>query len=342
LTVTNAGGSDSATVNLGVAAAPVCSLSCSASVPPTAELDEEVSFQAEIDADGCAGSPSFSWSFGDGSTGEGQSVVHSYPTTGTLRWQVGISLDGATCIDAGDITVSGAGPAACELVYWVPVVSRADGANGSVWRSDLGLLGADPSGAAVELRFHGAGAATSRVVTVAPGAMVNLTDVVAWLAPSFAGSGALEICSDGELIVDTRTYNTLPSDHSCFPGGTFGQHLGGSPSSAVIGTGETALVGQLRESSDFRTNLGVVNTGSETATVRIRLFDATGTELAAFELELQPAEWRQENRPFFRRASRSDLDAASASVEVLSGGGVIVYGSVIDNSTNDATTVPMR
>ena len=40
-------------------------------------------------------------------------------------------------------------------------------------------------------------------------------------------------------------------------------------------------------------------------------------------------------------AGRHDLDAAYASVTVEAGEGVIAYASVIDNATNDPTTVPM-
>jgi hypothetical protein len=165
---------------------------------------------------------------------------------------------------------------------------------------------------------------------------------LAWLDPGFNGSGALEICSDGELVIDSRTYNLLASDSGCFPGGTLGQHLSGSDPAATLDGGESARLGQLRESTAFRTNIGLVNTGSETATVSVALLDATGVELAVFEVSLEPGQWHQENQPFEKKAGRQDLDAASAIVTVVGGGGVIVYASVVDNLTNDATTIPMR
>jgi hypothetical protein len=111
---------------------------------------------------------------------------------------------------------------------------------------------------------------------------------------------------------------------------------------AGLAEGETARLGQLRESPSFRTNIGLVNMGAESAAVRIELFDATGAELAEFEVELGAVQWSQENRPFMRKAGREDLEAASARVTLVSGDGVVAYASVIDNRTNDATTVPMR
>jgi hypothetical protein len=54
-----------------------------------------------------------------------------------------------------------------------------------------------------------------------------------------------------------------------------------------------------------------------------------------------PGGYAQESRPFWNRASRADLDAAYARVTVTSGAGVLVSASVIDNVTNDPTTMPM-
>ncbi len=41
----------------------------------------------------------------------------------------------------------------------------------------------------------------------------------------------------------------------------------------------------------------------------------------------------------FTMAGRDDLDAASAKVEVIQGSGLIVSASVVDNITNDPTTL---
>jgi hypothetical protein len=109
-----------------------------------------------------------------------------------------------------------------------------------------------------------------------------------------------------------------------------------------LAEGGSAWLGQLRESEAFRTNIGLVNMGSEAATVKVELFDATGAALVEYELELDGGAWRQDNRPFFKRAGRNDLDAASAKLTVVSGDGIVAYASVIDNLTSDATTIPLR
>jgi hypothetical protein len=342
LTATNAAGSDTAAVALNVGHAAGCTLTCSADAPQTAEVDEPVSFSASAAAVGCSDAVAYDWDFGDGGSSTEQNPSHSYQTTGTRRWRVVASADDASCERSGDITITGGPPDECLLTYWVPVVSRTNGANGSVWRSDVGLLGSDPDGADVELRLHAPSGTVARAVTVVPDAMVVLVDVVEWLAPSFDGSAALEVCSDGALVIDSRTYNVLGPDHECFPSGTFGQHLPGVAAGTGLAAGESARLGQLRESADFRTNIGLVNTGDVTATVEIDLLDATGAELSTYRLDVEPGRWRQDNRPLSQQAGRTDLAAASARVTVVGGDGIIAYASVIDAGTNDAFTVPMR
>ena len=70
--------------------------------------------------------------------------------------------------------------------------------------------------------------------------------------------------------------------------------------------------------------------------------DSSGTILTEYSADLEPGELWQDSRPFSYRAERDDVDAGWADVTVISGSGVVVYASVIDNVTNDATTVPMR
>jgi hypothetical protein len=99
---------------------------------------------------------------------------------------------------------------------------------------------------------------------------------------------------------------------------------------------------QLQQNELFRSNIGVVNTGSDEATVTITMFDHDGTELASRRRRIEQGGRIQLQEPFLRIADRADLTAGYASVTVQAGKGIIVYGSVIDNATNDPTTIPMH
>jgi hypothetical protein len=71
----------------------------------------------------------------------------------------------------------------------------------------------------------------------------------------------------------------------------------------------------------------------------VRLFDGNGVQIGSYQVTVVPGEWKQENRPFSGRAGHSDLAAGYAKVTVESGSGVLAVASVVDNITNDPTTI---
>lgn len=64
--------------------------------------------------------------------------------------------------------------------------------------------------------------------------------------------------------------------------------------------------------------------------------------MAEYEVEIAPGANVQDNKPFSNRAGRNDITGGFASVRVLEGSGVIIYGSVIDNATGDPVTIPAK
>ncbi len=73
----------------------------------------------------------------------------------------------------------------------------------------------------------------------------------------------------------------------------------------------------------------------------VTLVDAEGKDLTSWTVDLAAGAWLQENRPFAQRAGRSSLTAGTARVTVISGSGVLAYATVVDNVTNDPTTVSL-
>lgn len=338
LTVTNEGGSDSATADIVVREPSQCILSCSAEVPLVGFDGESVSFQGVVTATGCTELVSSTWDVGDGPAVEGLVADHTFGDAGVFAWTFTATSDGAECTRDGTLEISNE-TATCSRSWWIPVASHADGVAGSVWRSELGVLGDAVDSDVAEVRLHAGDGLTSRRISTPAGRMVEVSDVVAWLRPGDALSAALEVCSDGPLIVTSRTANTLPSDDPCHPDGTFGQRLDGWEPTAGLAAGDVVALPQLRQSATFRTNLGFTNTSGEPASLEITLMDAQGDALASYPLVVGPGQWYQDNRPFELRAGASDLGVGWARIEVLDGSGVLVYASVIDSRTNDATTV---
>jgi hypothetical protein len=172
--------------------------------------------------------------------------------------------------------------------------------------------------------------------------MVNLADVVAVIVPDKDRSGALQVCSDQALVVTSRTYNQLSGDDPCLPGGTLGQRLDGARSDAGLAAGGSAVLPHMVENDVYRSNLGLVNAGDTDGSVEVSLFDGTGSVVATYSVELAAGEWWQDNRPFAARAELDDLPSGWARITVIQGSGVFAYASVIDNTTNDPSTVAMR
>ncbi len=226
-----------------------------------------------------------------------------------------------------------------RLQYWIPVASRIAGAKGSQWRTDLGAENGSDGTAALTLRLAAGSRVYSTSTTVAEDSESILTDIVGQLG--FTGNGTIEVLSDRPVRLSSRTYNAIAANATCYASGTFGQNYDVAITQDGLRTGSSAWLTQLVETAAYRTNVVVSNTGRGVATVTISLYDGAGTFLTSFQLTLAPGEVKVDNQPFLKRANRSNLQRAFARVWVDSGVGVVASASVVDNLTNDPTTIPM-
>jgi PKD repeat protein len=216
---------------------------------------------------------------------------------------------------------------------WVPVASHASGLNDSQWRTDLGLLNTGSVTANVQITVFMAGGIKLTNTTYVPaGSQSILTDIVDQLGGS--GSGALQVISDQPLKVTERTYNQSST-------GTFGQGYDALTVAQGLSAGQSAWLPQLSENAAYRTNIGLTNTGASPASVSVELHDGAGGVLKTYAVSLNPGEWKQETRPFNAKAGQTNMARGYARVTVTSGSGVIAYAALMDNTTNDPTTVPM-
>lgn len=82
-----------------------CSLTCSATVPPTALPGAVVAFNGTALSSSCSAAPVFGWDFGDGNRAEGPTATHSYRFVGTYTWTLSAYADGRCCTQTGTILV---------------------------------------------------------------------------------------------------------------------------------------------------------------------------------------------------------------------------------------------
>jgi hypothetical protein len=256
---------------------------------------------------------------------------------------VSVSADGSTFL-VGAPTDGADGAAwvfsATPPSVWVPVVSHNAGLNGSQWRSDLGLLNAGAVAANVQLHFHGSDGLAASSTTVPAGTQAILTDVIGQLGAT--GQGALELIPDQPLKVTARSYNAVAGDATCFASGTQGQEYPALAADGGLGAGQSAYLPGLVENAAYRCNIGVVSTDAGGAAVLVELFDGSGAKLTEYTVGLTQGQWTQETQPFRKLAGQTAMDRGFARVTVQSGAAVFAFASVVDNVTNDPTTVTMQ
>ena len=76
--------------------------------------------------------------------------------------------------------------------------------------------------------------------------------------------------------------------------------------------------------------------------VLVELFDGSGAKLTDYTVSLAAGHWAQETQPFKSKALQTAMDRGYAKITAQTGSGVFGFASVIDNITNDPTTVAMQ
>jgi Ig-like domain CHU_C associated len=291
-----------------------------------------------------AGSTPISYQWYQGTSGDrsqpvgGDANTFTTPalTSTTSYWVLVANSCGGQDSSAATVTV---GPAT-GIDVWVPVVAHNPGLNQSQWRSDIGLLNTGGTAAEAQLKFFGGGAVATTTVPVPAETQSILADVVGQLGAS--GQGALEVISDQPLKVTARVYNQVAPSATCYPTGTQGQDYPAVADSDGLATGQSAYLAGLTENGSYRSNIGLVDTGTGDAAVLVELFDGAGDKLTDYTVSLSAGQWVQETEPFKNKAGQADVARGYARITVQSGSGVFAFASVVDDLTNDPTTVVMQ
>ncbi len=229
--------------------------------------------------------------------------------------------------------------AALAYLSVLPAAAYAAGAEGSFYLTDLDLSNAGDT--AAEYRFtwlprgeDNANQVPSGSFTLGPGMSVRYTNVlheVFGLEPDAFGGLAIESTS-GDLLAMGRIYNR-PDDGAS---GTFGQAMPAVLPADFIGVGERRRIVFGTEHDEMRTNIGCQNMRDSSTLVNLELFAADGTSLEVKTMLLR----NLSNDQFFRVFS--DYQPMTGAVDVWTeapNGSFYCYGSVLDNTTSDPTTI---
>lgn len=278
---------------------------------------EEVRFTASVEG----GPDALSWQLGDGFSAEGESVAHRYLEPGTYA----VRLTAVRGEESASVT---RGVTVAVPPQLVAASARTEGLNGTAWRTDMALLGAD-SRASGRVVLYGAGGAELGSVPydLDGGEMVTLEDVVGAMGLTGTGSLLVEPDTGPPPVVMTRTY-TGGED------GTYGQAI---PPQVPAHSGTVAITG-LRGAPGFRTNFGLASASSSQEQVRLTLYTPAG-RIGGPALTLAPhqqAQW-----PLESLFGSQVLDGvAAATLEVSCSGPVAAYASVVDDESGDPVFLP--
>ncbi len=240
------------------------------------------------------------------------------------------------------LATSDRGPGVAALDNWqyIPAAAVASGAQGAFYQTDVDVNNADDQMVDYAFSWLPRGAdnsepTISEVFTLDAGMSARYTNVlteVFGLEPD--SFGALVIRSSSpDLLAMSRTYN-LGTEKT---GGTYGQAMPAIPPDDFLVQNETRRLLFGSEDADMRTNVGCQNGGLATAAVFLELFDSEGTSLARPYVMLQPLGNDQVNRIF------DGYNPVNGYVEISSpspNASYYCYGSVLDNTTSDPTTIP--
>ncbi len=233
---------------------------------------------------------------------------------------------------------------------WLPSVGHGPGQFGSQWRTDVWIaLPAGSSSATVDIFFLPRSESgnpwppESRRVTINPGETREFVDIIKELFGKDNAFGALRVVADREILVTSRIYSaglTIVTDQGNKTGST-GQFFAGLPITAAIGVNQTTDLAGLEESGTFRTNVGWVEVTGNECSLQVAQIDGNGTTLFSKTYSVKPYAVVQKGS-ILNELGGGGRNRRLRFTVVSGNGKVVVFGSRLDNASNDPSTVEMR
>jgi hypothetical protein len=215
----------------------------------------------------------------------------------------------------------------------IPVTGRAQGAFQSIWVTDLFVTNTsrEPIHEPVVLVFRCAGAPDQVFETsLAPRATLVLRDVVLQTFGHESAIGTVRVISSSataKLSARARIYNTGSV------AGEYGQTVQGV---AVSRLPREAWLSGLSGVDGNRTNVGIVNAGSEDAQIILTLWNRDGEMLRGILVTVSPNDLLSLNDIYSHLGTEPLGDA---TLHVLASQRVCAYASIVRNDSGDADFV---
>lgn len=218
---------------------------------------------------------------------------------------------------------------------FIPATFRGNGANGSVWRTEISvtnisLAPAEPVQTTITLHRDGAEPMSVRM-PLSQHEVISVPDALHdWFGLDDA-SGIVRITWDdanARIGANARIYNIAGS------GGEYGQ---GVPAVRLDRLLSDVFLPGLTGINGNRTNVGVSNPHDQTVMFWVELFDTSGLSRGSFATSIAPRSYRQFN-DIFGHFQAGTLNAAMVRITAIDNT-LYAYASIVRNDSGDATFV---
>jgi PKD repeat protein len=308
--------------------------------PPVASLSfgprSPAAGQAVAFTDASAGDiASRVWDFGDAASGAANtsalsSPAHTYAAPGTYTVQLTVSGAGGDSTRSREITV-GASPGTREAT--LPVAGHVRGATGTTFLTDVAVENPTSAPVAAQLIYapSGGGSPLSSDLTLGPGEIRVLPDVVASLFGIHDSLGSLQAATTGSPPAPLRIASRTYVDEE---GATLG--LGAVGLSSADRTRGNGYLSNVAITDAFRSNVGALNLSDTDEVVTLQLHDYSGNILGRAFLALAAgAQGQWSLSQLFPSATGSGM-----TVRLVPQAGDLApfaYAAVTDNASSDPT-----
>jgi len=223
--------------------------------------------------------------------------------------------------------------------HYLPVIARAPGANGSLWRTDLWLMNPTASAQSVTFIYKQSGDFDTYEagIELGPREALYLPDPLESLFHLSEGSGWIKFWGSDTLQAAARIVNSAT-------GSTYGQ--GFSAFTETYAAGDTVYLPGLFVGPGHRTNIGLSSfnllPGDDyTVDSTLTLYDSAGNLLGSTETKLAPR-WHEQNPLQYYFPQVQALQNGTLQVTVTGMRGLLPYASVVTNSTGDGVFIAPR
>jgi PKD repeat protein len=275
------------------------------------------------------------WDFGDAASGAANtsalsSPAHTYAAPGTYTVQLTASAAGGDSTRSREITV-GASPGTREAT--LPVAGHVRGATGTTFLTDVAVENPTSAPVSAQLIYtpSGGGSPLSSELTLGPGEIRVLPDVVASLFGIHDSLGSLQAATSGSPPAPLRIASRTYVDDE---GATLG--LGAVGLSSADRARGNGYLSNVAITDAFRSNVGALNLSDTDEVVTLQLHDYSGNILGRAFLALAAgAQGQWSLSQLFPSAAGSGM-----TVRLAPQAGDLApfaYAAVTDNASSDPT-----